>query len=284
MVEHKRFAPAGASSSLQCHHCGFSSAMPEVCPSCGDTHSLVPCGPGVERIAEEAKVAFPDARIMVLASDTAESGEDLRVMLNSIAAGEVDIIIGTQIVAKGHHFPLLTFVGVIDADLGLQGGELRASERVYQLLHQVAGRAGRAVGRQGRVMLQSFMPEHAIMQALAAGDRDAFLEAERKERETAGMPPYSRLVGIIVTARDEKLAFDTAKALGRSAPQEGERLQTLGPAPAPLSRLRGRYRFRLLVRADKSLDVQQVTRDWVASVKVPSTVRVTIDIDPQSFL
>jgi primosomal protein N' (replication factor Y) len=236
----------------------------------------------VERIAEEAKLAFPEARILVLASDTAENDEALRGMLEDIRARKVNIIIGTQIIAKGHHFPDLTLVGVIDADLGLQGGELRGAERVYQLLHQVAGRAGRAE-KKGHVYLQTFMPEHRIMKALAAGARDAFLELEAGEREAAHMPPFSRLAGIIVSGRDEGQVVETAKALGQSAPQ-GEKIQTFGPAPAPFARLRGKFRYRLLVRADKGVDLPKTLKGWIAGVKHPSTVRIQVDIDPQSFL
>jgi primosomal protein N' (replication factor Y) len=275
LVEHKN-------AGLSCHHCGFHASMPKTCPSCSDVSSLVACGPGVERIAEEVERYFPDARVMVLASDTADNQDELRVMLEKIRRGEVDIIIGTQIVAKGHHFPQLTLVGVIDADLGLQGGELRASERVYQLLHQVAGRAGRAE-KAGSVFLQSFMPDHRIMRALAEGDRDGFLAVEAEERRMAEMPPFARLAGIIVTARDERQALEVAKALGRCAPQ-GDVIHTLGPAPAPLSKLRGRYRFRLLVRAEKQVNIQKAVADWIVSIKVPSTVRVIVDIDPQSFM
>tara|TARA_R110002095_G_scaffold118651_5_gene103365 strand:+ start:1209 stop:3458 length:2250 start_codon:yes stop_codon:yes gene_type:complete len=281
LVEHKR------SGRLHCHHCGFHSAIPKHCPECDDMDSLSACGPGVERIFEEAKIAFPDARIMVLASDTAESNEELKVMLDTIIKGEVDIIIGTQIIAKGHHFPNLTFVGVVDADLGLKGGDLRAAERTYQMLHQVAGRAGREE-KKGHVLLQSWMPEHRIMKAMAGEGRDAFLGVEAAEREAANMPPYSRLAGIIISGREESQVLDVAKALGRTSPQgvteAGYRIQTLGPAPAPMARLRGKFRYRLLVRADKAIDLQKTVSTWVNGVKVPSTVRVYIDIDPQGFL
>lgn len=276
LVEHRR------SNRLHCHHCGFSSVLPERCPECGESDCLAACGPGVERIAEEATLAFPEARILVLASDTADNDEALRGMLEDIHARKVDIIIGTQIIAKGHHFPNLTLVGVIDADLGLQGGELRGAERVYQLLHQVAGRAGRAE-KKGHVYLQTFMPEHRIMKALAAGGRDAFLELEAGEREAAHMPPFSRLAGIIVSGRDEAQVVETAKALGQSAPQ-GEKIQTFGPAPAPFARLRGKFRYRLLVRADKGVDLPKTLKGWISGVKHPSTVRIQADIDPQSFL
>ncbi len=275
LVEHQH-------SGLQCHHCGFQCRKPNTCPECAAEDTLVACGPGVERIAEEARLAYPDSRILILASDTAENQDHLRLMLEQIRRSEVDIIIGTQIVAKGHHFPNLTYVAVIDSDLGLQGGELRASERVYQLLHQVAGRAGREE-KQGTVTLQTYMPDHAIMQALNVGGRDQFLEAELAQRESAGMPPFSRLVGVIVSSREESLALGAAKALGRCAPQSPQ-VQTLGPAPAPMARLRGRYRFRLLVRAEKQIHIQKTVREWLSSVKMPSTVKIAIDVDPQTFL
>ena len=281
LVEHKK------SGRLHCHHCGFHAQIPKNCPSCSDVDSLAACGPGVERIYEEAKAHFPDAHILILASDMAESNDELRAMLQQIHDGKVDIIIGTQIIAKGHHFPNLTLVGVVDADLGLSGGDLRAAERTYQLLHQVAGRAGRAQ-KAGRVILQSWMPEHRIMKAMTGKGRDDFLSAEAAEREAANMPPFSRLAGIIVAGREESKVLEVANALGKSSPQganeEGQRIQTLGPAPAPLARLRGRYRYRLLVRADKGINIQRAVGDWVNGVKAPSTVRVYIDIDPQGFL
>ncbi len=276
LVEHKR------DGRLQCHHCGFATRIPQQCPECGEHDSLVACGPGVERVYEEAKACFPDANIIMLASDTVENNDQLRKILQEIKDEKIDIIIGTQIIAKGHHFPNLTLVGVIDADLGLAGGELRAAERTYQLLHQVAGRAGRGE-KPGKVMLQTFMPDHRIIQALVQGARNPFLETEAAEREAAHMPPYSRLVGIIIAGRDENQVIDIAKALGRSAPQ-GEGIMTLGPAPAPFARLRGRFRYRLLVQADKNLQIQKTIHDWVKAIKCPSTVRIYIDIDPQSFL
>jgi len=278
LVEHKGLYGSGG---LQCHHCGFSMRMPTTCPECGDTDSFAACGPGVERVYEEAQAYFPDAKIMMLASDSAGDQDELKKMLEEIREGGVDIIVGTQIIAKGHHFPNLTLVGVIDADLGLNGGELRAAERTYQLLHQVAGRAGRAE-KPGHVMLQSFMPDHRIMKALVEGARDPFLAMEAVEREIAHMPPFSRLVGIIIAGRDEKQVVEVANALGRSAPR-GDGVQVLGPAPAPFARLRGKFRYRLLVQADKKIHVQKTVKAWVDGVKCPSSVRVYIDIDPQSF-
>ena len=275
MIEHKR------TGRLHCHHCGYSMKIPDLCPACGDADSLAPCGPGVERIADEVKSIFPDARVRILSSDTATTHEDLKKILDEIREHKIDIIIGTQIIAKGHHFPKLTCVGIIDADLGLSGGDLRATERTYQLLHQVAGRAGREADK-GHVYLQSFNPDSRVMQALADNARDIFLEVEAEDRERAFMPPFSRLAGIIVSGRDEDLVIEVSKTLGQSAPQ-GEGIQTLGPADAPMYRLRGKYRRRLLVRADKKIDLQKALQNWLKNVKVPSTVRVQVDIDPQSF-
>lgn len=275
LVEHK------TPSRLQCHHCGFSLRPPSSCPACHTAESFAACGPGVERIYEEVRAGFPDARALMLASDTAENGDTLKTMLSDIREGKIDIVVGTQIIAKGHHFPGLTLVGVVDADLGLTGGELRAAERTYQLLHQVSGRAGREE-KPGRVFLQTYMPEHKIMKALAAGARDPFLEAEAYEREISHMPPYSRLAGIVVSGRDERQVLAAAKALGQVAPQ-GEGIRTLGPAPAPFAKLRGKHRYRLLVQADKSLNIQKAIASWLSAVKTPSAVRVYVDIDPQSF-
>lgn len=275
LVEHR------GRGRLACHHCGFSTLLPRTCPSCAEADSFAACGPGVERIHEEVRALFPDARTIVLASDTAGSEAALRTALEDIREHRVDIVIGTQIVAKGHHFPKLTLVGVIDADLGLAGGELRATERTYQLLHQVAGRAGREA-RPGRVYLQTFSPDSRVIRALAAGDRDAFLEVEAGERERAAMPPFTRLAAVIVSGANEAQVEAAAKALGQAAPH-GPGIRTLGPAEAALARLRGQYRQRLLVVAERSVALQAVMRAWIASVKVPAAVRVRVDIDPQTF-
>lgn len=276
LVEHRK------TGRLHCHHCGYDTRIPKDCPTCGDHDSLTACGPGVERIEEEVHATFPDARTVVLASDQNESQDDLKAKLAGIHDGAYDIIVGTQIIAKGHHFANLTCVGVVDADLGLQGGDLRAAERTYQLLHQVAGRAGREA-EKGHVYLQTYLPENKVMQAMKSHDRDVFLDIEAHERESAKMPPYARLAGIIVAGKDEQLVLNISKAIGRTAPQ-GPTIQTLGPADAPLYRLRGNYRRRLLIRADKNINIQKAIAHWLKQHKIPSTVRVHVDIDPQSFL
>jgi primosomal protein N' (replication factor Y) (superfamily II helicase) len=266
---------------LVCHHSGYSIPKPDACPECGTPGSLAPCGPGVERIAEEARKHFPDARTEILSSDAAFGTDEARALFQRMEDGDIDILIGTQIVAKGHNFLGLTLVGVVDADLGLKGGDLRAAERTYQLLHQVAGRAGRAE-KPGRVLLQTFMPNHPIVEALVSGDRDTFLEREAEEREEVAMPPFGRLVAVVVSGPHERDVQDAARALARKAPASNALL--LGPTPAALALLRGRFRYRLLLKAPKTMNVQTYLRDWFKDYKPSSSVRVSVDVDPYSFL
>ncbi len=268
---------------LNCHHCGFSLPLPEKCPKCGEPDALVPCGPGVERIAEEVAERFPDARVALLSSDLVPSLVEMRAIIKTIEAGEADIIIGTQMVAKGHHFPQLATVGVVDADLGLGQADPRAGERTFQLLHQVTGRAGRALAA-GRGFVQTYMPEHPVMQAIISSDREAFLEREIRQRQSATLPPYGRLAALIVSARDKELAELFVRDVARRAPP-AERIEVLGPAEAPLAVIRGRHRFRLLVKAPRDLDLQAYLRAWLGALpKPPSDLRLTVDIDPYSFL
>ncbi len=276
LVEHRH------SGRLRCHHCDYAMAVPAACPSCQATGKFAACGPGVERLAEEVAERMPDARVAVLASDTLTGPARAAALLAAIENHEIDLLIGTQVIAKGFHFPLLTLVGVIDADLGLAGGDLRAAERTYQLLSQVAGRAGRE-SRPGRVFLQSHLPEHPVLAALASGDRQDFIDRELAARRDHGMPPFGRLVALIVSSGSEDAARQTAAALRRSAPRY-QQVQVLGPAPAPLALLRGRFRFRLLLKAQKNVSVQPIIRDWLAKVRVPGAVRVAVDVDPYAFL
>lgn len=266
---------------LQCHHCGFQTKPPEQCPNCEDTESLVPCGPGVERLAEEIQLLFPEARTVIAASDMVHGPKQAAELVRMIEEKEIDLIIGTQIVAKGYHFPGLTLVGVVDADLGLSGGEFRAAEKTFQLLYQVAGRAGRG-DRPGRVFLQTYMPDHSVMKALAAGDRDAFIDAESQAREQAHMPPFGKLVALIVSGRDEAAVDHAAAGLARTAPR-GEDVRVLGPAPAPLALLRGRHRRRLLLTAPRGVNPQAMVRDWIGRAPIAKKVRVQVDVDPVSF-
>ncbi len=278
MVEH-RFL-----KRLVCHQCGETKPMPEACPACGVAGKLAAVGPGVERLAEEVARLWPEARVAVLSSDLFGTARALREQIEAIAGGAADIIIGTQLVAKGHNFPRLTLVGVIDADLGLQGSDLRAAERTFQTMRQVAGRAGRAE-RPGLALLQTCQPEHPVIRAILAGDEEGFLRAEAAERRAAGMPPYGRMAGIVLSAPDVQTVFDFGAALARAdAPLRAVGAQLFGPAAAPIARIRGRHRVRLLVKAEKGVPLQAAIARWVGQMKPPNDLRMAIDIDPQSFL
>lgn len=267
---------------LECHHCGYHLPVPDACPECNAKDNLHACGPGVERLLEEVKDFMPQARVAVMASDNMDGYQDLNDTITAMQEGRIDLLIGTQMIAKGHHFADLAVVGVVDADLGLAGGDLRAAERTYQLLHQLSGRAGREQVR-GKVYLQSFLPEHPVMKALLTGQRDAFMQAELAAREKAHMPPFSRLAAVIVEGEKEeyviKAAHELSAVVGRQAA-----VQVLGPAPAPLYMLRGKYRYRLLVRASRSINLPEFIGGWLSLVKPPSSIRIKLDMDPQSFL
>ncbi|WP_299688404.1 primosomal protein N' [uncultured Tateyamaria sp.] len=277
MVEH-RFL-----KRLMCHQCGETKPLPTICPSCEAEDRMAPVGPGVERLGEEAVELFPDARVAVLSSDMYGSARALKAEIESIAEGAADVIIGTQLVAKGHNFPSLTLVGVIDADLGLQGSDLRAAERTFQLMRQVAGRAGRAE-KPGTALLQTYQPEHPVIRAILAGDEEGFWRAEAAEREAAGVPPYGRMAGIILSGPDVAQVFDAANALARNtAPLQRVGAQVFGPAPAPIARIRGRHRVRLLVKAGKGVALQGAISRWVGQLRLKGDLRLAVDIDPQSF-
>lgn len=277
MVEH-RFL-----KRLMCHQCGETKPMPTTCPSCDAEDRMAPVGPGVERLGEEAVELFPDARVAVLSSDMYGSARALKAEIETIAEGGADVIIGTQLVAKGHNFPHLTLVGVIDADLGLQGSDLRAAERTFQLMRQVAGRAGRAE-KPGTALLQTYQPEHPVIRAILAGDEEGFWRAEAAEREAAGVPPYGRMAGIILSGPDVAQVFDLANALARNTgPLQRVGAQVFGPAPAPIARVRGRHRVRLLVKAGKGVALQRAIAQWTRQVRPKGDLRLAVDIDPQSF-
>ena len=276
LVEHR------LTRRLLCHHCGFTLPPPPVCPKCDAPGMLVPCGPGVERVAEEVARILPQARVALVTSDTIFSPARAAALVKAVEGREIDLLIGTQMVTKGYHFPGLTLVGVVDADLGLAGGDLRAGERTFQQVAQVAGRAGRG-DRPGRVLLQTHQPEARIMQALVNYDAAGFYAAETAQRAEVGAPPFGRWAGIVVSGEDESAVVAAARAIGRAAPGLPG-LTVLGPAPAALAMLRGRHRHRLLVQARRAAGLQDVLRDWLGGVAVPSSVRVTIDIDPYSFV
>jgi primosomal protein N' (replication factor Y) len=276
LVEHRYLG------RLQCHHCGFEAPPPAKCPACSAEGSMAACGPGVERVAEEAAALFPEASRLILTSDTASGPAKTAELLRMIAQREVDLVIGTQIIAKGHHFPNLTLVGVVDADLGLSGGDLRAAERTFQLLHQVAGRAGRA-DLAGLVLIQTYDPNRPVMQALKAGDRDRFYALEAEERRIAGMPPFGRLAAVIISGGDSDEVDRLGQHLARTAPHQ-DGIQVLGPAPAPLALLRGRHRRRFLVKTRRDVPPQPVLRRWLSGIKTRGDLALDIDIDPYSFM
>ena len=276
LVEHRY------TGRLVCHLTGFSMPKPDRCPHCGAQDSLVSIGPGVERVEEEARALFPQARVSVFSSDTVFDPEAARRMVQAMAEGQIDILVATQAAAKGHDFPGLTLVGVVDADLGLRGGDLRAAERTYQLLAQASGRAGRRE-RPGRALLQTYAPDHAVMQALKVQDRDAFVAAEMTERQAAGLPPFARLAAIIVTGTDVAALEAYLRVLAAAAPNAAG-VEVYGPADAPLGLIRGRRRKRFLVRAERTVDLQGFLAAWRARARPPGSVRLTIDVDPYSFL
>ena len=276
MVEHRLTA------RLACHHCGHVMPPPRACPECNEEASLVACGPGVERIADEVALLFPEARTAIVTSDTLWSPAKAAEFVGRMEEHAIDIVIGTQLVTKGYHFPNLTLVGVVDADLGLSGGDLRAAERSFQQIAQVAGRAGRGA-KPGRVLVQTYEPAAPVIQALASGDAESFYATETESRHSAGAPPFGRFAGIIVSSETLEEAVAIARAIGRAAP-EVEGMSVYGPAPAPLAMLRGRHRQRLLVHARRALDVQTVIRAWLAALEWPRGVRVAVDVDPYSFL
>ena len=276
MVEHRLM------HRLACHHCGHVMPPPKVCPECGEEDSLVACGPGVERIADEVAELFPEARTVIVTSDTIWSPLRAAEFVGAMEAGAIDIVVGTQLVTKGYHFPNLTLVGVVDADLGLAGGDLRAAERSFQQIQQVAGRAGRG-DKPGRVFVQTHDPDAPVIAALVSGNASGFYSAETDARREAAMPPFGRLASIVVSAEESGEAEAVARRIGNTAPQV-EGMAVFGPAPAPLAMLRGRHRQRLLVHARRNLDVQDVIRDWLADIDWSPKVRVSVDVDPYSFI
>ena len=277
MVEHRFHG------HLMCHQCGETKEMPNTCPSCGEVDCLTAVGPGVERLAEEAQVKFPNAKISVLSSDMLISAQALKERIKGIASGDADIIIGTQLVAKGHNFPLLTLVGVIDSDLALMGGDLRAAERTFQLMRQVAGRAGRA-DKKGIAFLQTHQPEHPVVKAILKGDEEEFWQSEAQQRRLAGMPPFGRLAGIILKGPNLNNVFNVANHMVKNAQTlDIINAQVFGPAPAPIARVRGNHRVRILVKASKETMLQSSLMKWRNSFKIPKDIQISIDIDPQSF-
>lgn len=275
MVEH-RFRKI-----LMCHHCGHNEPVPKACPECGTEDDMVPVGPGIERLAEEVVKLFPEARIALLSSDLSR-GVTLRDTLRGVADGEFNLVLGTQLVAKGHHFPHLTLVGVVDADLALESSDPRAGERTWALLAQVAGRAGRGA-KPGRALVQTYLPEHPLMQALVKSDRDAYLETEKKIREHVNLPPHGRLAALIISGSDAATTERFARMISQAAPL-ADGVSVLGPAPAPIAIVRGRHRWRLLVKANRDVNIQAFLREWLKDIRPKGSLKLNVDVDPYNFL
>ena len=276
LTEHKK------AGKLMCHHCGYTDEIPEACPHCGSTEGLTACGPGVERVAEEVSMRFPHAKVEILSSDNATSFTAVSNIIGKMERKEIDILVGTQIIAKGHHFPNLTLVGIIDADLGLMGCDLRAAEQTYQLLSQVSGRAGRGE-KAGTVYVQTLQPDNNVLKALVEQDRSLFMDFEKESRRLLNYPPFGKLASLIISGADQHLTAKIAADFGRTAPHT-DFISVLGPAPAPLFMLRDKYRFRLLLKTARNINIQEVVKKWLTMVAVPSSVRVEVDIDPYSFM
>jgi primosomal protein N' (replication factor Y) len=270
------------SAVLKCHQCGQHSNIPPKCGSCGGIETFSACGPGVERLYEEVTKIFPHLKSVVLSSDYSDSPQELEKILDDIRQNKIHILIGTQMIAKGHHFPHLTCVGIIDADLGLKGGDFRAFEKSFQMLEQVSGRAGRE-DKQGAVYVQTYNPSHDIMVALSNHDRDSFLEFEANNRLEAEYPPFGRMVGIIISCDTEKELVDYVRYMVKNAPQD-EKINVFGPAPAPIYMLRGAYRYRFLIKTERKILPQSFIKAWLATLKIPHTIKIHIDVDPVSFL
>ena len=276
LTEHKN------AGKLMCHHCGYVDEIPTACPHCGSTEGLTACGPGVERVAEEVSMRFPNAKVEILSSDNATSFTAVSNIIGKMERKEIDILVGTQIIAKGHHFPNLTLVGIVDADLGLLGSDLRAAEQTYQLLSQVSGRAGRG-DKAGVVYVQTLQPDNNVLKALVEQDRDLFMGFEKESRKLLHYPPYGKLASLIISGANQHQVAVVAAQFGKTAPHT-DFISVLGPAPAPLFMLRDKYRFRLLLKTTRNINIQEVVKRWLTMVNVPSSVRVEVDIDPYSFM
>ena len=276
LTEHKN------AGKLMCHHCGYVDEIPNVCPHCGSADGLTACGPGVERVAEEVCMRFPNAKVEILSSDNATSFTAVSKIIGKMERKEIDILVGTQIIAKGHHFPNLTLVGIVDADLGLLGSDLRAAEQTYQLLSQVSGRAGRG-DKAGVVYVQTLQPDNNVLKALVEQDRNLFMKFEKESRRLLNYPPYGKLASLIISGVNQHQAAIVAAQFGKTAPHTNF-ISVLGPAPAPLFMLRDKYRFRLLLKTARNINIQEVLKRWLTMVNVPSSIRVEVDIDPYSFM
>ena len=276
LIEHRKI------NKYLCHHCGYKKPLSDKCENCS-SYDLVSCGPGIEKISDEIKNIFPNSIIENLSSDTFSNLENFNSIIKNIVDGKVNFIIGTQILAKGYDFPKLNYVGIIDGDIGVYGGDLRASEKCFQLLKQVSGRAGRHLkNRRGLVQIQTYNPQNPILKTIRDMDENKFYLEEISYRKDAAMPPFSRLISIIISSKSEKLLYDVCYNLLEKFPRYNN-IKILGPAPAPLSFLRGRYRNRFLIKSPKNTFSQDIVKNWIENTKIPKQIRISIDVDPYTF-
>ncbi len=271
--------PSGA--TLQCHHCAYTISPTNICPKCGATDTIHACGPGVERIYDEVQKHFPDAHIFIATADTMTTRKQARDFIENMQNGCIDIVIGTQIIAKGYDFENLHLVGVIDGDMALHGADLRAGETAFQLLHQVGGRVGRG-NTEGCAFIQTANANHPVLQALMDNRRDTFLNTELQIRKIIQQPPFHRLANILVSGANPQLVEQTAKHLVHIAPHTTD-MRILGPADPTIPLLCGKYRKKILVNAPKHITIQPILKNWIYGYQKPSTIRIQIDIDPYSF-
>ena len=275
MVLHK------SKNHLECHHCGFTSSIDRTCPECKKDDSLIVYGAGIERIAEELGLAFPKSNISIISKEQTSSPDDIQNMLNNMEDGKIDILVGTQIITKGYHFPKLTLVVVVDADAGFTGGDLRASERTFQLLRQVSGRAGREKA-QGTVLMQTYYPTNQVICALASGDEEGFVNEEIKSRKISHMPPFAKMVAITITGKNLHKTLQVSKEFASNAPISDAKI--LGPSEATILKLAGKYRYKLLVIVSRDFHLQKYLKLWKERAYVPSEYQLKIDIDPYNFI
>ncbi|MBP7189738.1 MAG: primosomal protein N' [Rickettsiaceae bacterium] len=270
-----------AKQKLECHHCGYSQDMVTDCIECGELDSIISCGPGVERIAEEVARIFPEAKIQLITKEEMKSESEIDAVLAKIQNHEVDILIGTQIITKGYHFPKLNLVGVVDSDVGFSGGDLRAAERSFQLLYQVSGRAGRE-NTKGKVLMQTFSPENAVIEFLKDHEFEKFIEYELDTRVSSNMPPVTKMAAMLISGPDESKIMIEAKKIVRISPR-ADKVRILGPVPALLSKLQNKYRYRILIIADRKIDIQSYISTWLSNYRLPGAMTMKVDIDPYNL-
>lgn len=281
LVLHKNYACEN-SNFLVCHYCNYKEIFENFCKKCNSKDKFLTIGPGVEKIYEEVKEIFPNAKICLLSSDIAKKENDWSNTLNSIVENSVDIIIGTQIISKGHHFPFLKTVGILNIDNLLNSFDMRASEKAYQTITQVAGRAGRE-GTQGKVIIQTFQPDHPVIKSIKDRKKDEFLEWELNQRKINCHPPFSNLISLIIVGKNERTVQSNSSDLSDLIKKKFKDIDVFGPAPALLRKIRGNYRWRILIKISKNFLTQKNLKEFLVNIPTKKEVNLKIDVDPINF-